>query len=116
MLYEQFLKEVAIDFKSLYQDFETELLITGDVRTFEEYFRNVVNNGDMIEEIIIEAERFGVKNDLFKKELYNKVKNFNGLIENRINQLQSQIDDGYDNSEQLFEAKTASNLLKQSLS
>ncbi len=107
MLYDQFIKEVSSDFYSLFPDFEEELLIKKQVESFDEYFNKTTGNEELIGEIIIEAERFGLTKEDFITDLYDEVKNFGGKIELRIKQLELELTHGRYRKEEVFEVKTS---------
>ncbi|KMK76334.1 hypothetical protein [Alkalihalobacillus pseudalcaliphilus] len=115
MIYEQFLKEVVIDFNSLFDDFWEQLIHEQSVETFDQYFQQVTNDLEMVEELYTEAERFGVQTVKFQQDLYKEVKNFRGQIDHKINELEIQISTGEIEKEHVFKIKTTQNKLKQAL-
>ncbi|WP_100408047.1 hypothetical protein [Bacillus solitudinis] len=115
MVYDQFLTEIAIDFNSLYEDFELQLTKEKVVQSFDQYFEETISNQDIMEEIYREAQHFGMSQEKFINDLYKHVKNFDGQIEKRIERLSVGINQGKYKPNQIFYAKMKKNILEQSL-
>ncbi|NGP43985.1 hypothetical protein G4V62_03095 [Bacillaceae bacterium SIJ1] len=115
MVYEQFIFEISKDFNSLFVDFEEALLLQERIDTFDEYFHEITQDDDLMNEIIVEAERFGRPKDLFLDDLYQYVKNFNGAIEKHITLIEHKIDAGEMQKEEQLKARFNKTRLERAL-